>query len=63
MNYYIFLSSSFFFYIFVCVANRATAEVDKEELSWVLSHMEEVIRMLQQFPALPSMPEVSLKCS
>ncbi|XP_058475403.1 A-kinase anchor protein 9 isoform X2 [Solea solea] len=36
---------------------RLTAEVDREELSWVQSSVDEVINMLQQFPSLPSVPE------
>uniref|UniRef100_UPI0037E8D6CB A-kinase anchor protein 9 isoform X2 n=1 Tax=Semicossyphus pulcher TaxID=241346 RepID=UPI0037E8D6CB len=36
---------------------RLTAEVDSEELSWVQSNVDEVITMLQQSPALPSVPE------
>ncbi|KAM4725778.1 A-kinase anchor protein 9 isoform 3-T3 [Anableps anableps] len=36
---------------------RSTAEVDSEELSWIQSSVDEVIGLLQQSPALPSIPE------
>ncbi|XP_068431052.1 A-kinase anchor protein 9 isoform X3 [Clinocottus analis] len=39
---------------------RLTAEVDTEELSWVQSHVNEVITMLQQSPSLPYVPEQSV---
>lgn len=39
---------------------RLTAEVDSEELSWLQSSVDEVINMLQQSPALPSVPEVRI---
>lgn len=34
-----------------------TTEVDREELTWLQSNIDEVITMLQQVPGLPSIPE------
>ncbi|XP_061598345.1 A-kinase anchor protein 9 isoform X3 [Cololabis saira] len=36
---------------------RPSTEVDREELSWIQSSVNEVINMLQQSPGLPSIPE------
>ncbi|XP_016533406.1 A-kinase anchor protein 9 isoform X7 [Poecilia formosa] len=38
-------------------ADRSTAEVDGEELSWIQSSVDEVIGLLQQSPGLPFIPE------
>ncbi|KAM6899994.1 LOW QUALITY PROTEIN: A-kinase anchor protein 9 [Xenentodon cancila] len=37
--------------------SRPSTEVDREELSWIQSSIDEVINMLQQSPGLPSIPE------
>ncbi|XP_055750169.1 A-kinase anchor protein 9-like isoform X3 [Salvelinus fontinalis] len=38
-------------------SGRLTTEVDSEGLSWLQTNIDEVITMLQQFPALPLVPE------
>ncbi|XP_045081973.1 A-kinase anchor protein 9 isoform X2 [Coregonus clupeaformis] len=38
-------------------SGRLTTEVDSEGLSWLQTNIDEVITMLQQSPALPSVPE------
>lgn len=45
------------------MASKATAEITGEELSLIQSSVDDLISMLQQTPALPSIPEVGILMS